>query len=261
MYNNTWKLMVLKLGELEVYKAQVTAFKGFDKKLIVPIISVAVFNDHSKIIVDTGIRDLSWVKSAFGENYELNCKCTLSEEDNIVNLLKKGLNLKPDNIDMVINTHLHYDHCGNNYIFNNAQFIVQRSEWEEAYAPFGLQEKYCYYKELFDNSSVNYFNWRFVNGEEEIAPGIIVFPTPGHTNGHQSVLVNTIDGVICITGDMSNTTENLWDNVPPGLTTDNIKAVKSFDEVRKRAEFIIPGHDNCIEQFQSSNFPPVYKTY
>jgi glyoxylase-like metal-dependent hydrolase (beta-lactamase superfamily II) len=80
----------------------------------------------------------------------------------------------------VVNSHLHFDHCGNNRVFVGVPTYVQRAEVEAARQP---------------NYTVsNWFDFpgaalRLVDGELEIAPGIRLIPTPGHTPGHQSVLV------------------------------------------------------------------------
>jgi N-acyl homoserine lactone hydrolase len=81
----------------------------------------------------------------------------------------------------VINTHLHFDHCGGNASLPDATFLVQRVEYEAAqefpeeynprdYAPAGV-------------------TYEFLEGPHTVCPGVELIPTPGHTLGHQSVLV------------------------------------------------------------------------
>jgi len=252
--NSTWKVKVLKTGEFEVVKAQLTAGKDYSKRLTIPVMVVAIYGNGKKILVDTGINDADWINEAILGDYDASCY--QSEKEKLPLVLKESLCWNPEDVDIVINTHLHYDHCGNNSLFKNANFIVQKSEWDEAFSPFKLQEA-IFYKPLFDHNAVNYFNWKFVDGEEEVLSGIIVFQTPGHTNGHQSVIVNTEEGVICIAGDICNLVENLAENIPPGLVIDNEKALSSFDEIRKKSKYIIPQHDPCIKNFQVSDFPNI----
>jgi len=98
----------------------------------------------------------------------------------------------------VINTHLHFDHCGGNRLFAGTPIYVQRREREEARTkdytiPEWVEFKGATYVEL--------------QGERELLPGLRVVPTPGHTPGHQSVLVETDDGLVVVAGDVAYT----WD--------------------------------------------------
>jgi len=80
---------------------------------------------------------------------------------------------------MVINSHLHFDHCGNNWLFPAAALIAQRAEYELA------QDPGYTIAEWVDAPGAQ---WTLVDGETEILPGILLLPTPGHSPGHQSVV-------------------------------------------------------------------------
>jgi len=88
-------------------------------------------------------------------------------------------------IGMVINTHLHFDHCGQNAVFKHAPFYVQRAELSRA------ERESSELYEWFD-----FMNARFelLDGDAEILPGLSVLSTPGHTEGHQIVLVSGESG-------------------------------------------------------------------
>src|SRR6516164_8677149 len=93
--------------------------------------------------------------------------------------------MTPGDIDLVINTHLHFDHCGQNAVFKHAAFYVQRGEldrcWRESPALYDWFD--------FQNAS-----FELLDGDAEIRPGLSVIATPGHTSGHQSVLVAAVEG-------------------------------------------------------------------
>jgi N-acyl homoserine lactone hydrolase len=96
------------------------------------------------------------------------------------------LDLTPGDVGLVINTHLHFDHCGQNAVFKHAEFYVQRAELERA------RVESPKLTDWFD-----FMNARFelLDGDAEVLPGLRVIATPGHTVGHQSVLVESADGL------------------------------------------------------------------
>lgn len=105
--------------------------------------------------------------------------------------------LSPGDIQVVVNTHLHFDHAGGNTrlteggrvepVFPNAVYVVQRREWEDARASHE-RNRASYlrwnYEPLFEEGRL-----RLVEGEEEVAPGVFLKPLPGHTLGMQGVLL------------------------------------------------------------------------
>src|SRR5256885_7369369 len=92
--------------------------------------------------------------------------------------------LSPADVKMFINSHLHFDHCGQNAVFQHAPFYVQRSELVRA-------RRDGFTAEWFDFAGARF---ELVDGDAEIAEGVRVVATPGHTIGHQSVVVETGDG-------------------------------------------------------------------
>jgi N-acyl homoserine lactone hydrolase len=96
-------------------------------------------------------------------------------------------------IDMVVNTHLHFDHCGGNHLFAGRPIYVQRQELDDALGP----EEYTI-REWVEAPGVEYVP---VDGELELLPGVRLVPTPGHTRGSQVVVVDTDGGPVVIAGD------------------------------------------------------------
>ena len=90
------------------------------------------------------------------------------------------LDMSPADIGLVINTHLHFDHCGQNAVFRHAPVYVQRAELDRARreAP-----------DLCDWLGFMDARFELLDGDAEILPGLEVITTPGHTAGHQCVLV------------------------------------------------------------------------
>ena len=126
------------------------------------------------------------------------------------------LGMTPGDIGLVVNTHLHFDHCGQNAVFKHAAFYVQRAELDRARVESPMLTDW------FD-----FMNARFelVDGDAEVLPGLRVIATPGHTVGHQSVLVASADGQSdVLVGDAAYTPRQYLDpatdDLPDGQASD-----------------------------------------
>jgi glyoxylase-like metal-dependent hydrolase (beta-lactamase superfamily II) len=116
----------------------------------------------------------------------------------------------PEDVDIVVNTHLHSDHCGGNTTlrdgevvptFPNAEYWVQRLEYADAAFP-NERTRATYLAENFA-SLYESGQMRLVDGETEIMPGVRCVVTPGHTRGHQSVVIERGGQTALYTGDMA----------------------------------------------------------
>ena len=106
--------------------------------------------------------------------------------------------LSPADVRIVINTHLHFDHCGQNAVFKHAPFYIQRPELERA------RREETVAAQWFDFAGARF---ELVDGDAEVAEGVRVVATPGHTVGHQSVIVDTPDGGAVMIGDAAYTAD------------------------------------------------------
>jgi N-acyl homoserine lactone hydrolase len=96
-------------------------------------------------------------------------------------------------IDLVVNTHLHFDHCGGNHLFAGTPIHVQRQELDDA-----LHEDDYTIREWVQAPGVSYVQH---DGDVELLPGVRLIATPGHTRGSQIVVVELDDGPAVIAGD------------------------------------------------------------
>jgi N-acyl homoserine lactone hydrolase len=135
--------------------------------------------------------------------------------------------LSPADVKIVINTHLHFDHCGQNAVFKRAPFYVQRSELKRARDDgFTMQ--------WFDFAGARF---ELLDGDAQIADGVRVVATPGHTIGHQSVVVDGPDGEAVMIGDAAYTSgiygEGAGADVSgwPGQYSDRESWVRSIDRL------------------------------
>lgn len=107
-----------------------------------------------------------------------------------------GVGLAVDDIDLVVNCHLHFDHIGGNPEFAGRPIHCQRRELDTARSiDYTVPE-------LVDFPGVRY---ELLDGETELSPGVHVIPTPGHVDGHQSVVLECDDGSIVLAGQAHDT--------------------------------------------------------
>jgi len=209
----------------------------------VPVIMFLVRTAEANILVDTGIRDPKETPPIHG-SYEHT-----AEHRPLALLRRHGLG--PDDIDIVINTHLHWDHCSNNGLFEKATFYVQRTEIAYAVAPL-LPHAHGY--EAFELGLVPPFagtKFEVLDGDGQITKEVSVFLTPGHTPGFQSVLVRS-GGLACLlAGDNIPTHENLRGNTISDFTPSTIyvNLEDYYRSIRRILSFgvpIVPGHEIAL---------------
>ena len=119
-------------------------------------------------------------------------------------------------IDMVVNTHLHFDHCGGNHLFTGRPIYVQRQELDDALS----QDDYTI-REWVEAAGVQYVP---VDGELELLPGLRLVPAPGHTRGSQVVVVETERGRVVLAGDTA-----VWSGELDDPTTEGQRLILSLD--------------------------------
>jgi N-acyl homoserine lactone hydrolase len=111
-------------------------------------------------------------------------------------------------VTVVVNTHLHFDHCGGNRLFPGIPIHVQRRELADA----RTEDDYTV-REWVDFPGATYIEH---DGEAEILPGVRLVPAPGHTAGHQIVVVETDEGPVVLGGDVGHWFEELEGGDTPG---------------------------------------------
>ncbi|WP_460446210.1 MBL fold metallo-hydrolase [Angustibacter aerolatus] len=121
-------------------------------------------------------------------------------------------------VDHVVNTHLHFDHCGGNHLFAGTPVHVQRAELDDV-----RTGAVATIPEWVDAPGVEY---RPVDGELELLPGLRLVPAPGHTRGSQVVVVQTAEGLEVVAGDTF-----VWHGQVDEPTTEGQRLVLGLDPV------------------------------
>jgi glyoxylase-like metal-dependent hydrolase (beta-lactamase superfamily II) len=148
------------------------------------------------------------------------------------------LGLTPDDVDMVINSHCHYDHVESNYLFRGKPLLVHEEE-----------VRYCdqlYWPE-FTKAFMGIMDVESFRGSKKVSDHVRIIETPGHTPGSVTTLVDTEEGLVAIVGDAVIVKEDLLELRPPSVITKNISADVAVESLKRISGLnpvtVIPGHD------------------
>ena len=226
------------VAKISLDKSLMTYFENFGTPIEMPVVGWYVNADGKDILIDTGAS-----KEVIDTYWAGGSKDVQTFEEALGKLGKK-----PEDIDYVIQTHLHFDHCANTGNCKNAKVIVQEEELKFAYSPHALFAG-IYPKELYVDLHFN-----VVNGEKEIVPGIRVIPAPGHTPGTQAVGVETDKGLAIISGfcatnanfEVPDEMKAIWPVFTPGIHTNAMQAFDSALKIKGLADILIPQHEESF---------------
>jgi glyoxylase-like metal-dependent hydrolase (beta-lactamase superfamily II) len=228
------------LGTKIFDKSMMTYQFGYGQSYTIPIYSWYIEGGEKTILVDTG--EMSPIRSEEREKM-IGGKIYTFEDG----LARWGL--EPEDIDVVIHTHLHNDHCENDYKCTRAVFFAHAKELERIHDPHPLDYRYLvdYIEDVEENGQI-----RIVREDQEILPGIRVAHTPAHTDGGLTVFVDTAKGVAAITG-FCVIDENFYpskavqamemDVIPPGTHVNVYKAYDILQGVKSQADILLPLHE------------------
>jgi len=222
----------LAVGINETDQGIMTYLRDYGKRILLPIYAFYIAGGDKHILIDTGLEQFMVPDGA-----EAACGFQIHEFEDALGTL----NLTPEDIDVIIHTHLHNDHCENDYKCRNAEVYVQRAEYDFMKDPHPIDHRY--YPDILDDVNVV-----LVDGDATLFDGIDVLWTPGHTVGGQTISVNTAAGRAMITGFCCNG-KNFPSSGPavtPGVHIDATQAYNSVQMVASMADIIIPLHDISI---------------
>ena len=235
-----YKIHPMVIGTKIFDKSMMTYQYGYGEKYTIPIYSWYIEGGDKNILVDTG--EMNPIQSRDRES-SINGK---------IYTFEGGLDnwgLKPEDIDIVIHTHLHNDHCENDYKCLNARIYVHEKELRRIHDPHPLDYRYLldYIEDVEDNGQMI-----SLKGNEEILPGLNVIHTPVHTDGGLSIVIDTFKGKAIITG-FCVISENFhppvqikameMDVIPPGTHVDVYEAYDIMLKIKDEADILIPLHE------------------
>ena len=250
-----YKIHPLQAGEIGASLGVLAMMEDMQTAVVGPVYIFYLAGGPEKILVDAGMPASGYGGQTGGETGVFRALETVG--------------VKPEEIDILVLTHLHFDHCAAAHLFENARVIVQKKEWEAAADPLPVMQS------VYDPAlirAVERMNPVLVDGDSDIAPGVSTLLLPGHTEGLQGLSVVTQEGTYVLAGDLAYGYYNIdpavsrvtdaagneieliprpgWPFIPPGLHTSLEQWFASMHRALSIVEGdrsrIIPGHDPAL---------------
>jgi N-acyl homoserine lactone hydrolase len=192
------RLYVVPLGTVEVDVAKFMAWEPErGERYSGPVAAFLIQTDDGKnVLVDTGL----------SPDHIDDPECRIQRPDVVVEMTPEDdirhqlslIGVEPGDVDIVVITHFDFDHAGGNRFFPGAQFVVQREQY--AYAKATPERCFAQDWDLPD------LEYRLIDGDQELLPGIDLVTTPGHAPGHQSLVVRGLPntGTVILASDAAH---------------------------------------------------------
>jgi N-acyl homoserine lactone hydrolase len=236
------KLWLLECGWLSVDNSLIMYRQKFGEKVRIPVMAALVETGDGHVLFDTGLNPDAVEHAIDCLGPKADVVVELEERHDIRNQLQ-SVGVAPDDVRWVLNSHLHWDHTGGNRFFPNAEFVLQQAEWRFAHSPDPFVDE-VYLRQQFDLGRP----YRLLSSDEEVCDGVGAIDTPGHTPGHQSLVVKLpTSGTVVVAGDAAYCEENLAESWPPGNPWSMPDAYRSIRRLRFARSFfgatVVIGHD------------------
>ncbi|MET0294059.1 MAG: N-acyl homoserine lactonase family protein [Phenylobacterium sp.] len=212
-----------------------TFLVGAEGKVRVPVPAYLIDHPEGRALFDTGL----------GERFRRDLKVDAPRNvdfDGTADIATRlrAIDIDPASIRWIINSHLHTDHCGGNLWIPNATVIVQQSEWDYAFNEGGV------YYDLPEYDTGH--KVLKIQGEYDLYGdgSVVLFPTPGHTPGHQAARVRLPDGDVVLAADCCNmkvSLEQMWLPADVHDVEESLATLRRLSDLRDAGSRIFYGHD------------------
>lgn len=210
--------------------------------LTVPVPAYLIVHKKGRVLFDTGLHEqsLSEPEQYVGELIARYHEFHFNPGEDIASRLR-DFGTDPEQIDLVINSHLHFDHCGGNHQLTNADIVIQKKELEHA-RRVGNDQGYL--TTDWDTGQ----RFKVIDGEHDIFGdgSVVCLPTHGHTPGHQSLRVRTEHSEYILTGDACYLRDTLEQMHLPGVLADPdafLAVIRQLRKLQSQGARIMFGHD------------------
>jgi N-acyl homoserine lactone hydrolase len=239
------KLHFLSAGRIRMRRSVYIPGADRSETFEAPISSALIRHGQGNLLFDTGCHPsvVEHGEERWGALMKVMTPIMRPEDTLLPSLADVGL--RPEDIDIVVNSHFHPDHCGCNEFFKNATVIAHVQEIEAANAP-GAEIK-GYLRADWDHGQP----MEAITGEKDVFGDgrLVLVPLPGHTPGTIGAMVNLDrDGAFLLASDAVSLRHNLDTDTVPRNTWNADALLKSFAEVRlmeRSNAAVICGHDDA----------------
>ena len=239
------KLQFISAGRLRLKKSIYDRSADRSETFEAPVSSALIRHKQGNVLFDTGCHPsvVEHGEERWGSLMKVMTPVMGAQDTLLPNLACVGIN--PDDIDVVVNSHFHPDHCGCNEFFRKATIIAHTKEIEAAKAPGA--ETAGYLRADWDHGQKT----DAVDGERDVFGDgkLVLIPLPGHTPGTLGASVNLDrDGSFLLVSDAVSLRANLDADTVPRNTWNAEALLKSFAEIRrveKSGATIVCGHDDA----------------
>jgi N-acyl homoserine lactone hydrolase len=239
------KLQFLSAGRIRLKKSIYIKSADRSETFEAPVSSALIRHPQGNVLFDTGCHPsvVEHGEERWGPLMKVMTPVMRAEETLLPSLAAVGVN--PDDIDVVVCSHLHPDHCGCNAFFKKASILVHARELEAAQSPGA--EATGYLRADWDHGQPT----DLISSERDVFGDgrVVLIPLPGHTPGTMGANVHLDrDGSFLLVSDAVSLRENLDTDTVPRNTWNAEALVKSFEEIRrieKSGATVICGHDDA----------------
>ena len=209
-----------------------------ERPVAIPTFSVLIDHQDGLFLFDTGF-DLHHFEGLAGKG---TAAATQTLEQTLPAQLKL-LGLSPDDVTHVVNSHYHFDHCGGNKHCRHATTICHACELESSLDPYPFEtmaySDRSFLPEIEGPGSLDIYTPYFetLRGDQEIAAGLHLFETPGHTEGHYCMMVK-LEGrrPMMFTGDACYSQKGLDLMAIPSAHVDPVRSYQSLEKLKSLSE-------------------------
>ncbi|HJQ58661.1 MAG TPA: N-acyl homoserine lactonase family protein [Vineibacter sp.] len=219
--------------------------EGEEGPVQLPIPSYLIEHPKGTVLFDTGMHPQLQTDAAtrLGERVVRIFNFDAFRPGDEVNRRLEAIDRDPAKVHFIVNSHLHFDHCGGNQLIPNATVVVQRREWQAAQDP-ETAAKVGFFRQDFDHGH----KLLLVDGEHDLFGDgrVVCLPTHGHTPGHQSLKVRLDTGDIVLAGDACYFCRTLRERRLPRFVYDRDAMLGSLDRLaalERGGARIFFGHD------------------
>ena len=263
-----WRAKTLNCGVHVNAKGALTAGFDMELRMKLPYLAFLLQDGKQNILIDNGMNERFLIDGkAWG-----GCPADAGAKDILAALEKEKL--KPDDVDLIIYTHLHNDHAGNCHLFPNTKSIAQKDEWYNlTNTIFAERVRRDYDLEVIPHLQANR-NFFKIEGDLDVMEGVKIVKTAGHTRGSLSVVVNTANGLRVFVGDQFHlpcscfpgmkemydcdgkihkitSAPDDWPTIPSSLVYNYYAYYESAEKIKSiipalEPEYVVCGHDPAL---------------